>query len=214
MTPADSATVDGALLRADGVSLVRDGATLLASASAMLGAGECLALLGPNGAGKTTLLRLLAGRVRPTTGTVLLRGRPVDERDAEVRHAIAMLIEPPALYPDLTIIDHLALIEALWDGATPSETALDRFGIGALRDRFPHELSSGQRQLVHLALIFARPASVLLLDEPEQRLDVDRRALLAAAILEVRDRGTGVICASHDPELVQKVADRRLRVGG
>lgn len=203
----------GARLVAERVSLVIDGATLLSETSVEIDAGECVALLGPNGAGKTTLLRLLSGRVRPSGGRVLLRGSPVDERQAATRRALATLIEPPALYPDLTISDHLALVAALWDDADPVGTALARFELGALRDRFPHELSSGQRQLAHLALVFARPAEVLLLDEPEQRLDPDRRALLAAAIRGARERGVAVACASHAPDLVERVADRRVRVG-
>ncbi|GAA1795018.1 ABC transporter ATP-binding protein [Leucobacter iarius] len=210
MSPAGTG---GALLVAERASLVVDGATLLPETSVAIDAGECIALLGSNGAGKTTLLRLLSGRVRPSGGRVLLRGRPVEEREAATRRAMAMLIEPPALYPDLTISDHLALVTALWDDAGPVEDALARFELVALRDRFPHELSSGQRQLAHLALVFARPAEVLLLDEPEQRLDTDRRGLLAEAILEARERGTAVACASHDPELVERIADRRVRVG-
>lgn len=209
-----SAGPGSALLVAERASLVVDGATLLAETSVAVDAGECVALLGPNGAGKTTLLRLLSGRVPPSGGRVLLRGRPVDERHAEFRRAVATLIEPPSLYPDLTILDHLELVSSLWGaGATPADTALARFDLVALGARFPHELSSGQRQLVHLCLVFARPAEVLLLDEPEQRLDTGRRGLLAEAILAARASGAAVVCASHDPALVERVADRRFRLG-
>ncbi|QIM19685.1 ABC transporter ATP-binding protein [Leucobacter coleopterorum] len=180
--------------------------------SLRLGSGSCVALRGANGAGKTTLLRVLAGRLRATAGSVTLAGVPLDERRSDQRAAIAALIEPPTLYPDLTLRDQLTLISAAWGVGDPDQ-ALRRFGIEALHERFPHELSSGQRQLVSLAVTFARPCSVLLLDEPEQRLDPDRRQLVAAAILEARDRGVAVAFATHDQRLAERVAQAELAVG-
>jgi len=215
----------GPVIVAERATLEIDGTELLPPTSIALSAGECVAVRGPNGAGKTTLLRVLAGRQRPSGGTARLRGRPLDERRSGVRRDIAALIEPPTLYPDLTIRDQLELIEAVWDvsksaGASESAPwvgagsgALDLFDIAFLGERFPHELSSGQRQLVSLSVTFARPCAVLLLDEPEQRLDPDRRALVASAIERVRDAGAAVGFASHDADLVERVADRQIVVG-
>lgn len=189
-----------------------------------------MAVRGPNGAGKTTLLRVLAGRLRPRNGSVQLRGRALDERDTTTRRHVSALIEPPTLYPDLTIRDHLAFITAAWAtepvvgmddecADVPAwsglgESALEYFGLTSLAARFPHELSSGQRQLVSLAVTFARPTSLLLLDEPEQRLDPDRRALVSAAILAARAGGAAIAFASHDAALVARVADSETVVGG
>ena len=213
------------MIVAERATLEIDGTELLPPTSIALSAGECVAVLGPNGAGKTTLLRVLAGRQRPSGGTARLRGRPLDERRAWVRRDIAALIEPPTLYPDLTIRDQLELIEAVW-GASGSggasvtapwpgagSGALGLFGIAFLGERFPPELSSGQRQLVSLSATFARPCAVLLLDEPEQRLDPDRRALVASAIERVRAAGAAVGFASHDVDLVDRVADRQVVIG-
>ena len=213
----------GEVVLADRVAVEIDGALLLAETTARLAAGRSLALRGANGAGKTTLLRVLAGRLRPSSGAVTLRGRPLDERRREARREVAALIEPPTLYPDLTVRDQLALIEAAWgsgrerrDAAWPGlgTAALERLGVEPLAKRFPHELSSGQRQLVSLAAVLARPCSVLLLDEPEQRLDPDRRALVAEVLVEVRDAGVAVAFASHDPALVGRAADAQLALGG
>ena len=210
------------LLVADRVGVEIDGAELLAPTSLQLLAGECVAVRGQNGAGKTTLLRVLTGRLRASTGSVRLRDDPLEERRADHRAAIAALIEPPTLYPDLTLQDQIALIEAAWLGArTSQETVspglgadtIELFGLQALRERFPHELSSGQRQLVSLAVTFARPADVLILDEPEQRLDPDRRSLVAEAIQLVRARGAAIAFATHDASLVERVADTELLVG-
>lgn len=215
------------VLSVDDASVSRDGITLLPSTTFAVAAGECVAIRGENGAGKTTLLRVLAGRLRPTGGSATLAGRTVDERRPEMRRAIAALIDPPALYPDLTVADHLEFIVAAWapfaerhepdtvvPPADPSavEGALRAFGLSRLRDRFPDELSSGQRQLVALAVTFARPARVMLLDEPEQRLDPDRLALLAAAIRRASHRGISVVFASHNSALVAAVAHRSVRI--
>lgn len=215
------------MLRADRVVVELDGAVLLPETSIELTAGRCVAVRGPNGAGKTTLLRVLAGRTKPSTGSarleVFARGSRLDERRREVREHIGALIEPPTLYPDLTIRDQLALIEGAWAGVRDGEAspawegmgseALSGFGLEDLGDRFPHELSSGQRQLVSLAVTFARPCSVLLLDEPEQRLDPDRRVLVAEALRVARGRGVAIAFASHDPELVERAADAQIAVG-
>src|SRR6478672_10986682 len=85
---------------------------------------------------------------------------------------------------------------------------LDRLGIAHLDDRFPHELSSGQEQLFRLALTFSRPASVVLLDEPEQRLDTGKRQVVAELIRERTESGATVVMACHDPELTSTLASR------
>ncbi|MFV0432500.1 MAG: ATP-binding cassette domain-containing protein [Leucobacter sp.] len=206
------------MLRCESVAVESDGAVLLHPISARLSAGACVAIRGANGAGKTTLLRVLAGRLRPSAGSATLFGAALDERDREVRLHVAALIEPPTLYPDLTLRDQLELIGAAWQGelgtawAGMGGAALERFGLAELADRFPHELSSGQRQLVSLAVTFARPCSALLLDEPEQRLDPDRRELVAEAIGAVRDAGAAVAFASHDAQLVARVAHEQIEV--
>jgi ABC-type multidrug transport system ATPase subunit len=200
-------------LRAEQVAKAIDEVTLLAPISLHAAPGTATVLRGPNGSGKTTLLRLLAGRTDPTSGRVTLDDEPVDERTPGTRAAIACLLGPPAAYPDLTLRDHLVLLDATW-GRDPDGTdarvegALGELTIGALGERFPHELSSGQTQLFHLALVLARPARVLLLDEPEQRLDTDKRALLTDLLAARRDAGVTVVLACHDPALTAALADQ------
>ena len=87
------------------------------------------------------------------------------------------------------------------------------FGLTALGARFPHELSSGQTQLFGLALVFVRPFDVLLLDEPEQRLDPGRVELLAQAMLERRAAGATIIAATHSSILADRTADLTVTLG-
>lgn len=191
--------------------------TLLAPTSVTVRPGTCLVVRGPNGAGKTTLLRILAGTLTPTDGRVSIDDRPADERDPVIRARTAALLGAPTAYRDLTLADHLTLVDSTWgrDPATCHDrvaAGLDRLQIGHLETRFPHELSSGQGQLFRLALTLFRPSDLLVLDEPEQRLDTDKRALVADLIATRRDAGTTVVMACHDPAMTEAVADRILTV--
>ncbi|NUO35407.1 MAG: ATP-binding cassette domain-containing protein [Dermatophilaceae bacterium] len=200
-------------VRAEGVGKTIDETTLLLPTDVSADPGECVVLRGPNGSGKTTLLRIIGGLLVPTTGTATIGGREADERDRAVRAAVAALLGAPTTYRDLTLIDHLVLIDSTWGGEPGSSderslALLDRLGIAHLDDRFPHELSSGQEQLFRLALTFSRPATVVLLDEPEQRLDTTKREVVAELIRERTSGGTTVVMACHDPDLTASLASR------
>lgn len=211
---ADEALATAAVAFED-VGVVRDGTVLLLEATGRGRAGEVLAITGPNGSGKTTLLRVLAGLIAPTAGTVRILGREPDDRDRSFRSDLAALIGPPQTARDLTVTEHLQFIAATWGMRAPAARAqaqrlLDELAIAPLGRRFPHELSSGQSQLVALALTFARPGRVLLLDEPEQRLDADRLGLVIDAIRARAQAGAAVVLASHSPRLLEELADARL----
>ncbi|MGP9537729.1 ABC transporter ATP-binding protein [Brachybacterium sp. AOP43-C2-M15] len=208
-----------AAVRFEDIGVVSDGNVLLLEASGSVRAGEVLAVTGANGSGKTTLLRVLAGVLEPTAGTVQVLGRRPDDRDRGFRTALAALIGPPQTARDLTVLEHLQFIAATW--GTPARPAreqgrqlLEELRIDALAERFPHELSSGQSQLVSLALTLARPSRVLLLDEPEQRLDAERLALVIETIRARARGGTAVVLASHSPRLLEELADVRLALEG
>ena len=209
----------GCRVVADQVCKVLEVTTLLPAISLVAEPGSCVVVRGPNGSGKTTLLRLVAGLLAPTSGTVTIDGDPADERRRSTRENVAALIGPPAAYRDLTLADHLTLVDATWgrEARTCVERvgeALDAFGLGAMGERFPHELSSGQGQLFRLALTWFRPARLLILDEPEQRLDTDRRVMVGDLVRARCAEGTTVLMACHDPALTASVADEVVDVGG
>jgi ABC-2 type transport system ATP-binding protein len=202
----------GHVLRATGVGKRIDEAVLLLPTDVNVGPEQCVVLRGPNGSGKTTLLRILAGTIPPSEGEATLDGSPVDERHDLTRTAIAALIGAPATYRDLTLVDHLVLIDSTWghvgDGADDrAEKILEQLEINHLEERFPHELSSGQQQLFHLAMVLVRPSSILILDEPEQRLDTDKRDLLTQILLDRKADGSSLLIACHDPAMTEALAD-------
>ena len=199
------------------VSVRIDETPLLAPVSFTLGHGRALAVTGPNGSGKTTLLRVLAGVQAPSDGEVRVLGVAPDERSATFRADVAALLDPPPMSRSLVLAEYLALVGTSWgldlDAAIDqAEELLAELGIAALTYRFPHELSSGQRQLYGLTLVLARPCSVLVLDEPEQRLDPDRLELVTRAIERRKATGTTLVVASHSAALVARLADDRLEL--
>lgn len=180
-------------------------------------AGEAVALTGRNGAGKSTVLRCLIGADRPDAGTVEVNGVPVSETNPQIRREVATVIDDLDFFPDLSVVEHLDLL-ARAHGIPDAEDAVDE----VLREvqlvpqsgQLPSTLSSGQRRRLALATAFVRPRSLLILDEPEQRLDTEGVAWLAARLQAERARGLAIVLASHEPSLVDAVATRVIRLTG
>lgn len=187
-----------------------------APVSFSLPAGRALALVGPNGSGKSTVLRTVLGLLTPAGGELEVLGRPVDEREAAFRAAVASVLDDDAWFPALTVAEHLDLT-ARGHGVTDAETLVDdlleEFGLTEHAASLPVALSSGQRRRLLLAAGFARPRALLVLDEPEQRLDTRMKEALAARLVTEKRAGGAVLLATHDADLVLAVADRAVLVG-
>jgi heme ABC exporter ATP-binding subunit CcmA len=203
----DALTISG-LTRRFGALTVLDGVSLT------LPAGHILVVTGPNGAGKTTLLRCIVGADRPDAGEVLFQGSTFDETDPRVRAAVAVALDDMGFFPDLSVQEHLELLAFAHggDGRSVPEV-MTELGLDAAGDQLPATLSSGQRRRLALASCFVRPRRLMVLDEPEQRLDVRGRSWLAQRLLREKAEGTAVLMASHDPELFERVSDARLEIG-
>jgi heme ABC exporter ATP-binding subunit CcmA len=178
-------------------------------------AGEVCAVIGSNGSGKTTLLRCVVGADRTDGGQVRLDGRPMTETDPVVRASVACVLDDVDFFPDLSVGEHLDLLAYAHGGREPGavEEIIAELGLADARDQLPATLSSGQRRRLALASCFVRPRRLLVLDEPEQRLDVEGREWLTQALLREREAGTAVLLASHDPDIVAAVADSHLELG-
>jgi ABC-2 type transport system ATP-binding protein len=205
-------------LEARNVTVSIDSEVLLQPTSLGVNSGEGLAIRGRNGSGKTTLLRILSGQLRPSAGEASLNGQQVDDRNRAVRRAISARIGLPAFARELTVHEQLRFIATTWgrtgQAATDAADAVAAtLGIDQLTKRFVNELSSGQTQLFSLATALVRPFEVLILDEPEQRLDAQRRALVAAAVRAEIERGAAVVIASHSADLVEAIADSTVSLG-
>jgi energy-coupling factor transport system ATP-binding protein len=157
-----------------------------------------VALLGPNGSGKTTLLRTLAGLIPALAGTV----RRPDGRAAYLPQNPGALLHLPTVRAEV----ELTLRRS---GSSDSPAAmLAAFGLTDLAERYPRDLSSGERQRAALAATLAGSPALLLLDEPTRGMDAAARRSLVAAVRDLSQSGAAVVVATHDTDLATELADR------
>jgi len=205
------------LLRAENLSFRIDSDTdsirIVEDISFTLNAGEILGLLGPNGCGKTSLLRILAGVVQPSDGTVIRGGSGV---------SLGMISQHvnSNLLPWLTGMDNVALPclvkgRNLRRSRSEAVESLNALGLSHLADRYPHQLSGGQQQLLALARWLANPPSVLLIDEGWSMLDFLQRERVYGHLRGFRARGQRSVClVSHNIGELAGVADRAFVISG
>ena len=162
--------------------------------------GDCLALFGPNGAGKTTLLRLLAGLLRPTSGSARIAGVTLPG-GAEARALVGLISHHSMLYGALSARENVAFSAALHGLPSPddaAERALDAMQILERADAPVRALSRGMQQRVSIARAMVHAPRVVLLDEPFSGLDESGAAALAAMLAGLRRSGATLILVTHN----------------
>lgn len=178
--------------------------------------GEAVALTGRNGAGKSTVLRCLVGADRPDDGTIEVLGTKMSETNPEIRRNVATVIDDLDFFPDLSVVEHLDLLaraHGLEDPDAMVDEILDEVQLVPQAGQLPTTLSSGQRRRLALATAFIRPRRLLVLDEPEQRLDVEGIAWLGKRLAAEKRDGLAIVLASHEPSLVEAIGARRVELG-
>jgi len=163
-------------------------------------AGSATCVVGENGAGKSTLLRCVSGLQLPDSGRIRVLGREPG-LDIDFWREVVTTVEPATWYPGLTALEHAELVtraHGMDADADGLRAALALLGLDGHEDSIPASLSSGQKQRLTLALVFVRPSRLLLLDEPEQRLDPDARVVVAGLLRDYVAGGGSLLMASHD----------------
>ena len=174
------------LLEASGVVKRYGAVTALRDASLAIRPGEIHALMGANGAGKSTLVKVLTGAVRPDGGTIRLRGQVrTDHSPAEARRTgMVSVYQEPAIIPDLTVAENLALTETPVD---PFRERLAELGIGGLDLRVAaRDLPLATLRVIDLARALAIEPDVLLLDEMTAALPADLTDRVLAVVASQR----------------------------
>ena len=178
-------------------------------------AGSVTAVVGPNGAGKTTLLHLVAGLLRPSSGSVQVGDRTLSDARRVVpthRRRVALLTQRSSLFPHLTVLENVAFAPRA-SGASPAAARdralaeLEAAGCANLASRRAHELSGGQAQRVAIARALAGDPLVVLLDEPIVGLDVAVAAEVRHVLAE-RLRGRTALFVTHEVLDLWTIADR------
>lgn len=177
-----------------------------------VGAGELISLLGPSGCGKTTVLRMLAGFERPTSGTLEIGGKVVNDVPPQQRE-IGIVFQDYAVFPTMSVEDNVAYGLRL-RRVTGAELrrrvdeTLDLVGLNGYQKRMPNQLSGGQLQRVALARALVIRPRVLLLDEPLSNLDAALRLSIRKEIRKIQQElDMTTVFVTHDQEEALAMSD-------
>jgi NitT/TauT family transport system ATP-binding protein len=182
----------------------------VAETSIDIAPGEFVCLLGPSGCGKSTLLNSVAGYVTPTSGRVLVDGKPVSEPGPDR----GMVFQQYSLFPWKTVRENVGFGPKILGLDKPESTAntmIAMVGLTKFANRYPSELSGGMQQRVGIARALATYPNVLLMDEPFGALDSQTRHMMQESLLEIwSDFGITVLFATHDIDEAVFLGDRVL----
>jgi rhamnose transport system ATP-binding protein len=206
------------------LSLVRisksfGGVQALRNISFELGGGEVHALVGENGAGKSTLIKIITGAHAPDSGEVVLNGELIRQHDpvASRRRGIVAIYQQPALFPDLTVAENIAMgseTASAWrriDWKARRQRAaelLDRIGARIGPSAVVSDLTMPEQQLVEIAKAIGASARLVIMDEPTASLSERETERLLAVVRSLREAGAGVIYISHRLNELFGIADR------
>ncbi|MDQ3622799.1 MAG: sugar ABC transporter ATP-binding protein [Verrucomicrobiota bacterium] len=207
------------LLQLTGVTKTFGAVRALHGVSFSLRAGEVHALLGENGAGKSTLIKVMTGAHPLDSGTLEVSGRRLERLTPAAAHAlgIACVYQQPALFPDLSVAENIALRleppapfrRVRWSRQrSRARELLARAGAEIDPDTATRELSMPEQQLVEIACALGAGARVVIMDEPTASLTQKEVELLYAVVCDLRSHGAGVVYISHRLEEIFALADR------
>jgi ABC-type multidrug transport system ATPase subunit len=176
--------------------------------------GEVFGLLGDNGAGKTTLIKQMVNLLAPTSGRILLFGRPLDADPLYTPRHIGYMPQSGLALNSVTVAETLYFTAHLRglsrrDARAERDRLIAAWDLGAMRDRVGNRLSGGQQRLVLLATTLAARPPVVLLDEPTNDLDPQRRQLVWESLRAINQtHGTTVVLVTHNVVEAEKVVQR------
>ena len=190
----------GDLLAVDGLSLqVRQ--------------GEILGLLGPNGAGKTTTIRMICGLLRPTSGDVIVQGKPLASGGrAEIRSRVGICPQENILWTKLTCFEQLVFSARMYNvrgklARARADGLLVEMGLESKRNSLAGRLSGGMKRRMNVILALMHDPDILVFDEPEAGLDPQSR-ILVREFIRNRSREKTVIVSTHNMDEAERIADR------
>ena len=179
--------------------------------------GERLSIQGPSGCGKSTLLRLIAGLEEPNEGQIFINEEEVSSPGFSVppeKRQIGMVVQDKALFPHLSIYENICF--GIKKNTNKEQIALDLlnlFKIEELKNKFPHQISGGEKQRVALARSMAPNPNFIMLDEAFSALDSDLKVSIYEEVLEIfQGKNITVILVTHDTEEAKILSTRQLNM--
>ena len=176
------------------------------------GAGEIVGLLGPNGAGKTTTVSMIAGLLRPDSGSVRIEGRPLSGDTDPIKRRIGMVPQDLALFDELTAQANLELFAALYDldGSAAKRAIGEALELVGLADRAQERVrnySGGMKRRLNLAAALLHDPQILLLDEPTVGVDPQSRNAIFDNLEVLKQRGKTLVYTTHYMEEAERLCD-------
>jgi len=174
--------------------------------------GEVFGLLGPNGAGKTTIIKLMSGLLKPDSGEVILRGKPLSAEDVKTRERIGICPQENVLWTKLTPAEQLIFLGNMYGMGSSliqqrSQILLNALGLIDSADRLAGTLSGGMQRRLNIALALIHDPEIVILDEPEAGLDPQSRISIRKYIKSLADEKT-IILTTHNMDEADRLADR------
>jgi len=166
--------------------------------------GICFGLLGPNGAGKTTTIEMMEGISKPTSGSILYRGKPIDRR---YNQRVGIQFQHTALQDYLTVKECLNLFAKFYDHHLPIEQLIELCSLGDFLNRDNRKLSGGQKQRLLLAIALINDPDLLFLDEPTTGLDPQARHNFWMLIDQIKKQGKTIVLTTHYMDEAQTLCD-------
>ncbi len=212
------------MIHLQGVSVVYpDGTRALSGIDLQVDRGEFAFLVGASGSGKSTLLHLVYRELTPSEGRVIVSGQDVASlpraRVPYLRRNVGVIFQDFRLLPDKNVWENVAFaLDVL--GASRKEKyrkvplALELVGLSEKEQSFPNELSGGEQQRVSIARALVNSPSILLADEPTGNLDPDISWEIMQLLTRIADRGTTILCATHDRVIVDGMRKRVVSLVG
>ena len=206
-----------AILKVDSLTVTRTDREVLHNIRFSVQPGECVTIVGSNGAGKTTLLRMMLRQETPSTGQILVNGRNVGALPAakipDLRRSIGVVFQDFKLIQRKTALDNVAYV--LNVAGVPRSLqrkqayeALRSVGLNHKLSAYPSALSGGEQQRVAIARAVVNEPALLLADEPTGNLDPDLAVEIMRLFREINARGTTVLVATHDRDLIERMQRR------
>jgi polar amino acid transport system ATP-binding protein len=206
-----------ALIEIRGLVKSYDGRTVLDGVDLDVEEGDVKVVMGPSGCGKSTLLRCLNRLVEPTSGSIRLRGQEVTGPGVDVRalrQSIGFVFQQFALYRHLTVLENVTLALRKLRGLRRAEAderamhELARLDLTPHRDKYPSQISGGQKQRAAIARALAMDPAVILLDEPTSALDPVLTREVVVLINRLFLDNVTMLCVTHDLFLARHISDR------